>query len=150
MYAVVRVKYLPHYNMNWGELSYKHPGDSGFDLRAAIQHGLRIKPGMVENIPAGISVEIPDGYEIQVRSRSGLAFTDRLFILNSPGTIDLGYRGEIFSILANFGKHDYVVKPGMRIAQGVLSAVGAAHFETVSDLSESERGLGGFGSTGTN
>lgn len=125
---------------------YQHIGDSGADICSAIDYIL--KPLERKAIPTGLKVEVPIGYELQVRSRSGLALDSGIVVLNSPGTIDSGYRGEIKVILINLSKKPFEIKVGQRIAQIVLMPVFFANFEQVIDLSNSERGAGGFGSTG--
>lgn len=128
---------------------YAHPGDAGFDLVAAISKPVTIYPGHREVIPTGIKVAIPDGYELQIRSRSGMTRNYGVIVANSPGTIDCGYRGEVGVILANIDEFDsFTVQPGMKIAQGVLSPVVQAEFIKVESLGETERGEGGFGSSG--
>ncbi len=126
---------------------YKTSGASGFDLKAAIEKPINIKPGDWALIPTGVKFEIPKGFEIQIRPRSGLA-NKGIFILNSPGTIDSDYRGEVKVILANFSKKIFTVKPKDRIAQGVLCKIMYAEFVKEENLPPTERGEGGFGSTG--
>lgn len=131
---------------------YAKPGDAGMDISAYIppeKGGKIIVPakGWVL-IPSGVRADIPKGYEIQVRSRSGLALKQGVFVLNGPGTIDEQFKGDIGVILANFGNEDFVVNHGDRIAQLVLSKVDKLDIKTTSSLSESERGEGGFGHTG--
>lgn len=125
---------------------YQIKGDSGADIYAAVQ--CTLSPSERKAIPTGLSVEVPPGYEIQVRSRSGLAVNAGIFVLNSPGTIDSGYRGEIKVILMNLGERPYEIKVGQRIAQIVLAPTVTAEFELSSKLADSERGENGFGSTG--
>ena len=127
---------------------YATPGSAGMDIRAAIKEDVILKPGVVELIPTNISVEIPVGYEIQVRPRSGLAVNHSIGILNSPGTIDSDYRGEVKIIIMNFGKEDFKISKGDRIAQLIVSKVYTAKIEEVKDLNSSHRGEGGFGHTG--
>ena len=127
---------------------YATPGSAGMDIRAAIKEDVILKPGVVELIPTNISVEIPIGYEIQVRPRSGLAANHSIGILNSPGTIDSDYRGEVKIIIMNFGKEDFKISKGDRIAQLIVSKVYTAKIEEVKDLNSSHRGEGGFGHTG--
>ena len=121
---------------------------AGADVKAAIEHAQPILPGESKKIPTGIKVSIPEGYEIQVRPRSGLALNHQLTVLNSPGTIDADYRGEICVILINHGKKTFVIEPGMKIAQLVCAPVCQADFNVVENLTASERGEGGFGHTG--
>jgi dUTP pyrophosphatase len=125
---------------------YKTVGSAGFDIKSI--ENKTIEPGKWALISTGLSVEIPKGYEIQVRSRSGLAFKSGIFVLNSPGTIDSDYRGEIGVILANFSEQDFKVSKGDRIAQLVVSKVYQADILKVEILSETKRGNGGFGHTG--
>lgn len=120
------------------------------DIRAAIDDEFVIKSGSFGLVPTNLSVEIPKGYEIQVRGRSGLAARNGIGILNAPGTIDSDYRGEIKIILFNFGTQDFVIRRGDRIAQLILSKVSYAKWETTEKISKSKRGKGGFGHTGKN
>ncbi len=129
---------------------YATEGSSGLDLRAAIDNEIVIPKGGYELVPTNLKVEIPYGFEIQVRPRSGLASKYGIGLLNSPGTIDSDYRGEIKVILFNFGKEDFVVKRGDRIAQIVLSKVYKAEIVESDDLNETKRNEGGFGHTGIN
>ena len=125
---------------------YKKKGDSGMDVRA--NETKIIQKDKTEIIHTNIFVEIPNGYEIQVRSRSGLAAKYGIFVLNEPGTIDSSYRGEIMIILHNVGEEDFIVEKGDRVAQLVLQKVPKIKWEVVADLSETERGEGGIGHTG--
>ena len=125
---------------------YARDGDAGMDICAAEDDFLA--PFNWKAISTGLYVEIPDGYEIQIRSRSGLAFKYGVSVLNSPGTIDSGYRGEIKVILKNSDHHRYEIKKGDRIAQMVVSEFTKASLTEVAELSETERGEGGLGSTG--
>lgn len=131
---------LPHYASS---------GASGADVKAFIKHNLTIPAGSSALIPTGLRFAIPHGYEIQVRPRSGLALKHQLSILNTPGTIDADYRGELNIIVMNFGKNDFIVTPHMRIAQLVLAPVVQALFTETTQLAETVRGQGGFGHTGT-
>lgn len=147
----VKVKKLEHYDSSFPLPSYETTGAAGADVRASLGNGekLLIKPGERVLIPTGLSMEIPHGYEIQVRPRSGLSFKTGLMVLNSPGTIDSDYRGEVKIILGNLGKNDEVINHGDRVAQLVLAPVTQASYVVVdTDLSETARGAGGFGSTG--
>jgi dUTP pyrophosphatase len=128
--------------------SYTTAGSSGMDIRAALKESMILKPMEVELIPTNLSVEIPPGFEIQVRPRSGLAANHGIGILNSPGTIDSDYRGEIKIILINFGKDEFLIQAGDRMAQLVLSKVYKAKVEEADKLNESKRSEGGFGHTG--
>lgn len=125
---------------------YAHPGDAGADLFAA--EDCKILPGKWLAVSTGIAAEVAIGYELQVRPRSGLAIKKGVTVLNSPGTIDAGYRGEIKVILINHSDSAFVIKAGDKIAQMVLSAVSIGEFTVVKELTDSARGSGGFGSTG--
>lgn len=127
---------------------YATNGSAGMDIRAVNEEEIIIKPGQIELVPTNISVEIPNGYEMQVRPRSGLAFKHGIGVLNSPGTIDSDYRGEIKIILINLSKEDFKISCGDRIAQLVLSKVYLAEMIESEDLNDSKRGKGGFGHTG--
>ena len=127
---------------------YKTSGAAGADICAYIPETIIIKKGERAMIPTGLFFAIPEGFEIQVRPRSGLAAKNGIIVLNTPGTIDSDYRGEVKVILANLGSEDFEVKNGDRIAQIVLAPVTIGAFEQVSELDETERGAGGFGSTG--
>jgi dUTP pyrophosphatase len=128
---------------------YATEGSSGFDVRAAVANDVAIESGKFALVSTNLRVEIPYGYEIQVRPRSGLAAKYGIGVLNSPGTIDSDYRGEIKIILFNFGNEKFVIKRGDRIAQMVLSKVYRAALNETHDLNDSSRGEGGFGHTGT-
>ena len=128
--------------------SYSTEGSSGMDLRAAVEDKIIIKPFETALVPTNLAVEIPEGYEGQVRPRSGLAAKNFVTVLNTPGTIDSDYRGEIKVILTNFGKEDFVVNRGDRIAQLVISKVERAEIVEVQDLNSTKRNQGGFGHTG--
>lgn len=128
--------------------SYATPGSSGVDLRAAIEEDLWMAPGARRVIPTGLRLEIPIGWEGQVRARSGLALRHGLGLPNAPGTIDADYRGELGVLLANFGDRPVRLRRGDRIAQLVFAPVGRAVLELDVELAGSERGDGGFGSTG--
>lgn len=130
---------------------YETIGSAGMDVRAAIDSSIAILPGKCAIIPTKLFVEIPVGYEIQVRSRSGLAAKKRVFVLNSPGTIDSDFRNGIGVILMNLGEDEFVVEPGDRIAQLVLNQVPQVQWDVVNsveELSSTDRGLGGFGHSG--
>ena len=128
--------------------SYKSNGASGMDLMAFIEKPIDLKPGESCLVPTGLSVAFPNKYEIQIRPRSGLAAKSNISVLNTPGTIDSDYRGELKIILYNHGADDFVVNNGDRIAQMVLMPVLKASFEEVENLPNTIRGTGGFGSTG--
>ncbi len=128
--------------------NYTTSGSAGMDVRAAIKDELTVEKNSISLVPTNLSVEIPKGYEIQVRPRSGLAANHGIGILNSPGTIDSDYRGEIKIILINLGKEKFTIKRGDRIAQLVVSKVYTANLIQTDDLNHSKRGEGGFGHTG--
>ena len=128
---------------------YETLGSSGMDLAANTEKNIIINPGDKALVPTGFSVAIPNGYEIQIRPRSGLAVKKTITVLNTPGTIDADYRGEIKVILINLGKDRFIVKNGERVAQMVVCPIVQVHLEEVKELSETVRGSGGFGSTGT-
>ena len=127
---------------------YETLGSSGMDLAAHIEQDIIIEPGDKALIPTGFSLSIPRGYEVQIRPRSGLAAKKGITVLNTPGTIDADYRGEIKIILINLSKDKFFVKKGERIAQMVVCPVVQGQLEEVQELSETIRGTGGFGSTG--
>ena len=122
---------------------------AGVDLLAAVNNTLVIKPSQRKIVPTGISIALPEGYEAQERPRSGLAIKNGISVLNTPGTIDSDYRGEIGVILINFGNNTFKIERGMRIAQMVVSPVVAIAWNETDELSKTTRGSGGFGSTGT-
>jgi dUTP pyrophosphatase len=128
---------------------YQTTGSAGADLRACLDTPIEIHPGDRRLVPTGLRVEVPAGFEAQVRPRSGLAFKNGITVLNSPGTIDSDYRGEVGVVLHNAGKEIFVVQHGDRIAQLVVAPVCRATFEMHSSLTETDRGSGGYGSTGT-
>jgi len=127
---------------------YATEGSSGLDLRAAVETEMKIEKGKVGLVPTNLKVEIPIGYEIQIRPRSGLAAKNGIGVLNSPGTIDSDYRGEIKVILFNFSDDDFIIKRGDRIAQMVITKVYYAKLILTDELENSKRGDGGFGHTG--
>jgi dUTP pyrophosphatase len=126
--------------------NYEHPNDSGLDLTAVDE--LEISPGESKLVCTGISIDLPKGTEAQIRPRSGLALKYQITVLNTPGTVDEGYRGEIGVILINHGKNSFKVTKGMRIAQMVITPVIHVEVEEVNSLTHTSRGTGGFGSTG--
>ena len=128
---------------------YETSGSSGMDIAAHIENNIIINPGEKALVSTGLSVAIPKGYEIQIRPRSGLAAKKSITVLNTPGTIDADYRGEIKVILINLGKEKFIIENGERIAQMVVCPVVQANLEEVEELSSTERGSSGFGSTGT-
>ena len=127
---------------------YKTDGASGCDVHAFVKEPVELLPGDIKLIPTGLACAIPEGFEIQVRPRSGLSAKNGITCLNTPGTIDSDYRGEIKVILINLGKEAFIVKNGDRIAQFVVAPVVRGIFKTVKSLDETLRGSGGFGSTG--
>lgn len=128
---------------------YATSASAGMDLRANLNAPLTLKPLERTLVPTGIFIELPEGYEAQIRPRSGLAAKKGITVLNTPGTIDADYRGEIKVILVNLSNEDFVVENGERIAQMVVAAHARVEWERVKDLVETERGAGGFGHTGT-
>ena len=128
---------------------YETSGSSGMDLAANIKNDINIDPGRTAIIPTGLSMSIPRGFEVQIRPRSGLAAKQKISVLNTPGTIDSDYRGEIKVILINLGHETFKVEKGLRIAQMVVCPIIQAELEEVNELSNTIRGEGGFGSTGT-
>ena len=127
---------------------YETFGSSGMDLTASIESSIEIEVGKTAIIPTGISLSIPNGFEIQIRPRSGLAAKNQITVLNTPGTIDADYRGEIKVILINLSDKRFIVEKGARIAQMVLCPINKAVLREVESLDETGRGSGGFGSTG--
>ena len=144
--AKLKIKKLSHYK---GDLPvYQSALASGFDVRAQLDRPILLEPGERALIATGLSFEIPPGYEIQSRPRSGLAAKHGISIVNTPGTIDADYRGEVKIILINHSLEPFEIKDQERVAQLVLAPVVQADFEEVHELSETDRGAGGFGSTG--
>jgi dUTP pyrophosphatase len=143
----VAVRRLPHgAHLPLPEYATEH--SAGVDLMAAIETPMALAPGARALVPTGIAIALPDGYEAQVRPRSGLAIKHGITLPNAPGTIDADYRGEIQVIVANIGTEAFTIEPGMRIAQMVVAPVSRVAWESVDALPESGRGAGGFGSTG--
>lgn len=128
--------------------AYESAGAAGADLRAAIDAPLTIVPGATAMVPTGLKIALPQGYEMQVRPRSGLAAKHAVTVLNSPGTVDADYRGEVKVILINHGKDAFAIERGDRIAQAVIAPVTQGAFAAVQALPDTVRGEGGFGSTG--
>jgi dUTP pyrophosphatase len=128
--------------------AYQTGQSAGLDLLAAVEEAITLKPGEVEMVPTGLAIALPEGFEAQVRPRSGLAAKHGVTVLNSPGTVDADYRGEIKVILINHGPEDFVINRGERIAQMVVARHAQVNWVPVAELDESERGAGGFGSTG--
>ena len=127
---------------------YATPGSSGMDIAAYLENSIIINPGEKSLVSTGLMMAIPRGYEVQIRPRSGLAAKKNITVLNTPGTIDADYRGEIKVILINFGKEKFTIENGERIAQMVVCPVVQADLEEVKELPDTYRGSGGFGSTG--
>lgn len=128
--------------------AYETASSAGMDLRAFLDADVVLKPFERKLIPTGLYIELPDGYEAQIRPRSGLAIKSGITVLNSPGTIDADYRGEIKVILINLSNQDFTIKSGDRICQMVIAKHEKAEFIEVEEISETERGAGGFGHTG--
>ncbi len=142
----VKIKTLEHFQ---GQLpAYQSDGASGFDVCAQLKERIVVKPKERFLVPTALSFEIPYGYELQARPRSGLAIKQGISLVNSPGTIDADYRGEVKIIIINFGESNFEIEPGDRIAQLVLCPVIKAILQPVNELNSTERGAGGFGSTG--
>lgn len=147
----VKVKTLDHFDPEFSLPFYATKEAAGADIRASLpeKKTLVVRPGQRVLVPTGLSMEIPAGYEIQVRPRSGLSLKSPLMVVNSPGTIDSDYRGEVNIIIGNFGTDDFEIEHGLRIAQLVIAPVLQAKYVSSNDLNETARGAGGFGSTGT-
>ncbi len=148
MTVPVQVKRLPH-NEDLPLPGYATPGAAGMDLLAAVQAPLTLAPGQRTLVPTGLAIALPPGYELQIRPRSGLALKNGITLPNSPGTIDEDYRGELQVIVMNAGTEPFTIERGMRIAQAVLAPVVRVTWAEVAELDETQRGTGGFGSTGT-
>lgn len=127
---------------------FQTDGSAGADLQACLSENITLKPFERKIIPLGFSMEIPQGFEAQIRARSGLAIKNGISVINGIGTIDSDYRGEVSVLLVNFGEEDFEISHGMRIAQMVFAKFEKPNFEIVSEVSQSQRGSGGFGSTG--
>ncbi len=145
--SVLRIKRLEN-NQDLLLPKYETSGSAGMDLLAAIDVPIILKPGEINLIKTGIAIALEKGYEAQVRPRSGLALKNGITVLNTPGTIDSDYRGEVCVILINHSKQDFTITRGMRIAQMVIAACVQAQIVEVNNLDETTRGAGGFGSTG--
>jgi dUTP pyrophosphatase len=128
---------------------YATPGSAGLDLRAHLPEPKVLQPGERVLIPTGLSLALPNGFEAQVRPRSGLALKHGITVLNSPGTVDADYRGDVGVILINLGAEPFTIEPGYRVAQLVIAAYAQVEWTSVEVLPETERGAGGFGHTGT-
>lgn len=148
--AALKLLKLEHFDENLQLPSYESHSAAGADLRACLENKDRlvIPPGKRLLVPTGLAMEIPQGYEVQIRPRSGLSLKTQLLVVNSPGTIDADYRGEVKIIMGNLGDSEEIIEHGDRIAQMVLCPVTQAKIEVVDTLSETQRGSGGFGSTG--
>ncbi len=146
--AAVSITQLPH-AQGLNLPAYATVMSAGMDLEAALDAPLTLKPGERQLVPTGLAIALPEGYEAQIRPRSGLAFKNGVTVLNSPGTIDADYRGEIKVILANLGQEAFTIERGMRVAQMVIAEYTRANWTVVEQLDETARGAGGFGSTGT-
>jgi dUTP pyrophosphatase len=145
--VAVKIRRIEKYN-DYSLPEYESEGSSGMDIRACVAEPVRVKPGEIRLIPTGLSVSVPPGYELQIRPRSGLALHRGIGMVNSPGTIDSDYRGEIGIVLINWGSETFTVKRGDRIAQMVLSKVYRAELVEVEKLDFTSRGKDGFGHTG--
>lgn len=145
----INVKTLPHFD-GLSLPAFETALAAGADLRAAVAQDapITLKPGERALVPTGFCMALPAGYEAQIRPRSGLAFKHGITCLNSPGTIDADYRGEVKILLINHGQEPFVIKRAERIAQMIIAPITQASFITVADLDDTERGTGGFGSTG--
>ncbi len=130
--------------------NYETEGSSGMDIRASVREPVLLEPGEIKLIPTGMAVSIPQGYEGQIRPRSGLALKHGIGLINSPGTIDSDYRGEIAVIMINWGEKSFTIRRGDRIAQMIISKVHRADLVEVDDLDSTKRGGGGFGHSGIN
>jgi len=148
MTVQVQVKRLPH-SEGLPLPSYATSGAAGMDLLAAVATPLTLAPGQRSLVPTGLAIALPPGFELQVRPRSGLALKNGIVLPNSPGTIDEDYRGELQVIVMNAGQEPFTIERGMRIAQAVLAPVVRVSWSEVSELDDTARGAGGFGSTGT-
>jgi dUTP pyrophosphatase len=148
MSITIAVTRLPHAK-DLALPAYATPQSAGMDLLAAVAEPKTLAPGERALIPTGLSIALPDGYEAQIRPRSGLALKHGISLVNTPGTIDADYRGEIGVIVINLSQEPFVIERGMRIAQMVIAAYTRAEFSEVLELPTSQRGAGGFGSTGT-
>lgn len=144
----IQIKKLDHFPVDCPLPNYATEGSAGMDLYAAIEETIIIAPREVKIIPTGIAIALPQGFEAQIRSRSGLAAKNAIAVLNSPGTIDSDYRGEIKVILINHGKEEFRVEKAMRIAQAVISKYEQIAWVEMQELDDTARGEGGFGSTG--
>jgi len=142
------MKIKVHYSGKHALPQFETTQSAGMDLRANIDVPVVLQPGDRALIPTGIKMSLPDGYEAQIRPRSGLAYKHGITVLNSPGTIDADYRGDVGVLLINHGREAFTVEDGMRVAQMVVAQYSQFEWESVEDLDETARGAGGFGSTG--
>jgi dUTP pyrophosphatase len=145
--VIVKIKRLNN-NNDLPLPSYESDGSSGLDLRAAVAEELILHPGDIRLVPTGLAIALPEGYEAQIRARSGLALTYGLGLVNSPGTIDADYRGEVGVVLINWGKRPFTIRRGDRIAQMIITRVARAKVDEVGELDPTSRGPGGFGHSG--
>lgn len=143
----VKIRRL-HNNKDLPLPAYESEGSSGMDIRACVDDPVLLKPGEIRLIPTGLAVSVPKGYEAQLRPRSGLALHNGIGLINSPGTIDSDYRGEVGIALINWGPEAFTIRRGDRVAQMVISRVYGADFVEVDDLDPTSRGQGGLGHTG--
>lgn len=148
MSIALPVRILPH-GEGLALPAYQTADSAGLDLVAAVEAEMMLQPGERALVPTGLAIALPSGYEAQIRPRSGLAFKHGLTVLNSPGTVDADYRGEVKVLMINLGQEPFAVKRGERIAQMVVAPVTQIVWQPVADLDETARGAGGFGSTGT-
>lgn len=148
----IKILKLEHFDRNLSLPSYETKLAAGADIRACLGEGkiLEVQPGQKVLVPTGLSFEIPEYYEIQVRPRSGLSFKTGLMVVNSPGTVDADYRGELKILLGNLGMKVETINHGDRVAQLIVAPVTQGVFEATEKLTETQRGSGGFGSTGRN
>lgn len=148
MSVTVSISRLPH-GKDLPLPAYATAHSAGLDLQAAIDAPITLAPGERKLIPTGLAMALPEGYEAQIRPRSGLALKNGIGLVNSPGTIDADYRGEVGIIMMNYGSEPFTIERGMRIAQMVIAPYTRAAFSEVIELPQTDRGTGGFGSTGT-
>lgn len=148
MSIALPVRILPH-GEGLALPAYQTADSAGLDLVAAVEAEMVLNPGERALLPTGLAIALPSGYEAQIRPRSGLAFKHGMTVLNSPGTVDADYRGEVKVLMINLGQEPFAVKRGERIAQMVVAPVTQIAWQPVADLDETARGAGGFGSTGT-
>lgn len=145
--ARVAIECLPHYE-GLPLIDYQTEGAAGFDFYAATEAPMVVAKGEIAMVPTGLKFAVPEGLELQVRPRSGLAAKNGVTVLNSPGTVDSDYRGEVKIILINLGREDFTITRGMRIAQGIFAPYVKADFQKTTALDATDRGAGGFGHTG--